>query len=120
MSKTVLTAQNVVALAQDSGLEIQEQSAYFKIYRDQKAIYVAKNKGALARIDLAGFDLDHPAVKTLTEEEAKAKRLGKVRGQVFPKTEDADLVLDAVRSAIERLTDGSKGFKFLASSKTSK
>jgi hypothetical protein len=110
---TAITADQIVARAQEMGLEVQEQSAFYKISKDRKAVYVAKNKGALARIDLAGFELQHPAVQALTEEEAKNLRLGKVRGQIMPKKLGSDeQVTEAVELALMALTDGSTGFKF--------
>lgn len=110
---TAITAEQIVAHARDLGLEVQEQSAFYKIAKDRKAVYVAKNKGALARIDLAGFELQHPAVQTLTEDEAKALRLGKVRGQILPKKlGDDQAVTDAVSHALMALVDGTTGFKF--------
>lgn len=110
---TAITADTIVNRAKELGLEVQEQSAFYKIARDRKAVYVAKNKGALARIDLAGFELQHPAVQTLTEDEAKALRLGKVRGQIMPKKLGSDdQVHEAVDLALMALADGTTGFKF--------
>ncbi len=110
---TAITADSIVSKARDLGLEVQEQSAFYKIGKDRKAVYVAKNKGALARIDLAGFELQHPAVQALTEDEAKALRLGKVRGQIMPKKLGSDeQVLEAVELALMAVADGTPGFKF--------
>lgn len=112
---TKITADTITTLALEHGLEVKEQTGFYKIYKDQKAIYVAKNKGLLARVDFAGFELDHPVVRKLTEDDAKRMKLGKVRAQVFPKHVDNDeQVLEAINLAFTKLTDGSKGFKFLS------
>lgn len=103
--------QTVLAMAQAQGLEVEEQSSFYKIAKDRKALYVSKSKRALARIDLAGFSIQHPSVVQLSAEEAKAKKLGKVRGQIFPKLGAGDWH-GAVAEALTVLNDGNPGIKF--------
>lgn len=77
-----LQVTELVKLAQEQGLAVSETSGFYKVEGRAKGLrlYVAK-KGS--RLDLSGFCVTHPAVKPITEAEAKAKRIGKVRGQVL-------------------------------------
>ena len=88
-------------LIADSGLETVENTSFLKVLGNgnKRKLLVAKKGG---RIDLSGFTFDHPAVLQITEEEAKSKHLGKVRGFVNFEASD-DEVLGVVRDAIALL-----------------
>lgn len=66
-----------------------------------RIVYLAKKGG---RADLNGFTLDHPAIRQISEEEAKTKHLGKVRGTVDFDTPD-EAVLEAFGLALAALTE---------------
>lgn len=54
-----------------------------------KKIYIARKGG---RVDFNGFTVTHDAVVQISADDAKAKHLGKVRGQIdFSKSDDAVL-----------------------------
>jgi hypothetical protein len=83
------------------GLSTEDKSGFTKILGKQKgrAIYVAKKGG---RVDLSGFTVESPAVAQISEEDARQKHLGKVRGQLdFNQADDA--VLSAYDAALEIL-----------------
>lgn len=87
--------------ATTAGLKIEDKSGFLKITGAGKGrtVYVAKKGG---RVDLSGFTVSSPAVKQITEEEARDKHLGKVRGQLdFNQSDDA--VLAAYDSALTEL-----------------
>lgn len=81
--------------AKSAGLTVEEQSGYLKITGSAKGrgVYVARKGG---RVNLGGFTVQAPAVKQISEDEARAKHLGKVRGQL-----DLDQPDDAILSAYE-------------------
>jgi len=57
-----------------------------------------------SRLDLSGFCITHPAVKAISEAEAKARRIGKVRGQVLNALPQAFRA--AYRMALQTLSAG--------------
>lgn len=85
----------------DRKLVVEDKSGFHKIFGNKKGIcvYLAIKGG---RADLSGFCIDHPAVKPLSEQEAKEKHLGKVRGQIDFNRDDKtvlegwNIVLDAL------------------------
>ncbi|MBV8068284.1 MAG: hypothetical protein JO270_00165 [Acidobacteriaceae bacterium] len=84
-------------------LTTEDKSGFTKIVGKQKgrAIYVAKKGG---RVDLSGFTVEAEAVTTISEEDARQKHLGKVRGQLdFNKADDA--VLAAYDAALAVLAE---------------
>jgi hypothetical protein len=83
------------------GLTTEDKSGFTKIVGKTKgrAIYVAKKGG---RVDLSGFTVESPAVAQITEEDARQKHLGKVRGQLDFNAAD-DAVLAAYDAALEVL-----------------
>lgn len=83
------------------GLTVEENKSFKKItgIAKGKAVYVAKKGG---RVDLSGFTLDSPAVTKLTEEEARDKNIGRVRGQFNFGASD-DEVLAAYAEALAEL-----------------
>lgn len=89
--------------AEQMGLRIEDKTSFLKIHGPQKGrnVYVAKKGG---RVDLSGFTVDHPAIRQISEEQARQKHLGKVRGQVdFDK--DDDSVLAAYGAALDVLAE---------------
>ena len=87
-----------------SGLTEVEKTGFFQYAGPAKGrkIYVAKKGG---RVDLSGFSVpDAAAVTQISEEEAKTKHLGKVRGQVNFESTD-ELVLEAIQAAISLLNE---------------
>lgn len=87
----------LVPVIEARGLSVQEQSSFYKIATPGKAVYVSKTKRAITRVDIAGFDLSHPAVSP------PAKPNGKVTGQVDMAHEGA---LDAITQAFDVLING--------------
>lgn len=90
-----------LAIANELGLSVDEKSGFFKIVGSKKgrAIYVAKSGG---RVDISGFTFNDPNVLTMTEEEAKARHLGKVRGQ-FVFSQDESSLLESFRKVLGEL-----------------
>lgn len=79
----------------------KENSGFLKVNAGVKSknVLIAKKGG---RVDLSGFSIENPAVKQLTETEAREKHLGKVRGQIdFNKTDDE--VIAAFAAALAEL-----------------
>ena len=88
---------DLVPALESRDLTVVEQSSFFKIARGGKAVYVSKTKRRVTRVDIAGFDVSHEAVR------APAKKNGKVTGQVDCSHEKA---LDAVVAAFDVLVNG--------------
>lgn len=88
--------------ARIDGLTTEDKSGFTKIVGKTKgrAIYVAKKGG---RVDLSGFTVENPAISQITEEDARQKHLGKVRGQLDFNAAD-DAVLAAYDAAIAILS----------------
>lgn len=72
---------DMLTTAKGMGLVIEDKSGFHKIFGNKKGVcvYLAKNGG---RADLSNFCIDHHAVVGISQEEAKARHIGKVRGQV--------------------------------------
>lgn len=64
-----------------AGLKSEEKSGFYKVTSDAKgkALYLARKGG---RVDLSGFTVTNDAVTQISEETAREKHLGKVRGQL--------------------------------------
>lgn len=107
-----VTPEQLVAMAEDRGLSVEEQASFYKVTRDRKAVYISKSKRGVGRIDLSGFEMDHPAVAPLTAEQAKEMKLGKVRGQIIP-ARTPDGWLEAYSATLDRLCDGTEGYKLV-------
>lgn len=108
MSNTELNAvdrDSLLQLARDLNLTVVEQSAYYRCSWDGSParIYVAKTQ-KVTRVDFADFCPEADGVKTISAEEAKEQRLGKVRGQL-DFTRDNDTVLAAFAAACQQLKD---------------
>jgi len=87
---------DMLAAAKD--LTVDEKSSFYKITGSVKGktVYIAIKGG---RVDLSGFCIEHEAVISLTEEEARRRHLGKVRGQLNFDKGDA-LAMEAYRCAL--------------------
>lgn len=85
----------------DLRLVVEEKSGFYKIFGNKKGvcIYLA-NKGG--RADLSGFSLDIPGIKIISEEAAKERHLGKVRGQVDFDRDDK-IIMEAWRKVLSEL-----------------
>lgn len=82
--------------------DVKRTSAFYKITGSAKkrAVYLAVKGG---RVDLSGFCIDHPAIDSISEELAKQKHLGRVRGQIaFDRVDDAS-AMDAFRMSLREL-----------------
>lgn len=89
--------------AEKAGLKIEEKSGFLKISGVAKGrnVYVARKGG---RVDLSGFTIEASAVKQISEQEARDKHLGKVRG-MLDFDQDDKTVLKAFSAALEKLTE---------------
>lgn len=93
--------EQVEALVTQSGLEVVKNTGFLKVVgKENKLKLLVAIKGG--RIDLSGFTIESPAVTQVTEDEAKAKHLGKVRGFVNFDASD-DEVLAVVKQALKML-----------------
>ena len=84
-----------------AGLNLDEMSGFTKLTGPdkRKRVLVAKKGG---RVDLSGFTVEAAAIKQISEQEARDKHLGKVRGQIdFNKADDE--VLAAFSAACTEL-----------------
>jgi len=97
-----IASEKFMEIVNELGMTSEEQSAFYKISVGTRAAYVAKTK-KVSRGDFSGFEgIKHPAVKRLTEQDAKDLKLGKVRAQLdFSKTDDR--VLEAFRGSLEMM-----------------
>lgn len=83
------------------GLTAVENSGFLKVNGGVKGknVLIAKKGG---RVDLSGFSLSEAAVRQVSEQEARDKHLGKVRGQIdFDKSDDE--VLASFTAALAEL-----------------
>lgn len=89
--------------AKSAGMNIEPQSGFLKVSAPNvkgRQIYIAKKGG---KVNLAGFTVADKAIIQLTEEEARQKHLGKVRGTLdFNQTDEA--VLHAYDKALKELS----------------
>ena len=93
---TAITFDSLLPGISLSGIAVIEQSAFYKIAKDKKAMYIAKTKRSVTRIDISGFTVTHPAVSP------PKKKNGKVTGQIQM---SHPLALEAVAIALTHVTD---------------
>ena len=91
-----LVITEVEELCVELGLTLLEQTSFYKIAVEKKAIYVSKTKKCITRIDISGFEVPHVAIV------APVKKNGKVTGQLMVSHPDAR---EALVEAFEGLTD---------------
>lgn len=114
---TNVKVDQVLEVCREVGCVVGEVRSYFVIEApnfNKKCLYVGKAKRRLTRIDLSGFVAeDHDAITHLSAEEAKALKLGAVRGQIEPKKlrDETIDVLDAVRQLALQILEDEEGFK---------
>lgn len=90
--------EKLMEIVEELGLSAEPMSAYYKVACGDKAVYITRTQ-KVSRVDLSGFTIKHPAVKELSEEDARALKLGRVRAQLdFSKSEER--VLEAFRSSL--------------------
>lgn len=92
-------------IAKQMGLSCDEKSGFYKIVGAQKgrAVYLAKRGG---RVDISGFTVDDVVgVTVISEEEAKRRHIGKVRGQMLFDGSDETLV-SSFKTVLERMVNG--------------
>ncbi len=77
-------------LALATGKTVEDKSGFHKITGKSKgrAVYLAKKGG---RVDASGFTITNDAVTQISEEVAKDKHLGRVRGQIDFEKSDAEV-----------------------------
>jgi hypothetical protein len=90
--------EQIVTMVKASGLEIVENTGFLKVVGNgnKNKLLVAIKGG---RVDLSGFTLENAAVIQVSEADAKAKHLGKVRGFVNFDASD-EQVLEVIREAL--------------------
>jgi hypothetical protein len=92
-------------IAKQMGLNVDEKSGFYKITGTQKgrSVYLARRGG---RVDISGFTvIDVEGVTVISEEEAKRRHIGKVRGQMLFDGSNQSLV-DSFRIVLERMVNG--------------
>jgi len=89
-------------IATELGFEQEEKSGFIKVTSPGRTakLYVAKKGG---RVDLS-FGLEYIGIKQITEEEAKQRHLGKVRGQLDFDASD-ECVVEAFRQALKFIAE---------------
>jgi hypothetical protein len=91
-------------LVLDAGLTETENTGFYVVRGaagKTRTVYIAKKGG---RVDLNGFTVEHAGVTQVTEEEAKKKHLGKVRG-VLDFDQSDEVVLAAFGEALAALAE---------------
>jgi hypothetical protein len=81
----------------DAGLTVKPKTGFEQVSSGNgngRKAYVAKKGG---RVDFSGFTVDGPAIIQISEADAKAKHLGRVRGQI-----DFDCSDDEILAAVDR------------------
>jgi len=93
--------EQIVALVKGAGLEVVENTGFLKVVGNgnKNKLLVAIKGG---RVDLSGFTIESPAVIQVSEADAKAKHLGKVRGFVNFDASD-EQVLEVISEALSVL-----------------
>jgi hypothetical protein len=88
-------------LVSEQQLEVKEMSGFLKVNGGvkKKNLYIAKKGGC---VDFSGFTVESDAVTQISEAEAKAKHLGKVRGRLNFEKSDKE-VLEAFSAALKSL-----------------
>jgi PHD/YefM family antitoxin component YafN of YafNO toxin-antitoxin module len=73
--------EQMMALIQARGLVIDEKSSFYQVTGNVKGlkVYVAIKGG---RVDTSGFSFEHPGLELITEEQARNRHIGKVRGTI--------------------------------------
>lgn len=96
-SESTVDVEALTKMATDLKLPVKVQSSFVKIGKGPRRVYVARSG---KRIDLSGFSFSGKAVTEFTEEEAKQRKLGRVRAQIDP---TVDGWLDSLKKALGML-----------------
>ncbi len=85
---------SLLARARALGMTVDDVGAFYKVGRTPgRTVYLSRNG---RRLDLTGFTVEHPLVRPIGAEEARDRRLGRVRGQVLDvSTEELPGVFEA-------------------------
>lgn len=72
----------LLGIASSMGLTVDQAGGFHKVTGPAagRAVYLAVRGN---RIDLSGFSVEHPAISQVSEQQARERRLGRVRGQVL-------------------------------------
>ena len=94
LQETLLSRARDASLA----LSIEEKTGFLKVSgaTPGRKVYISKKGG---QVDLSGFTVESTAVNQITEEEARTRHLGKVRGRIDFSKPDED-VLSAFSAAL--------------------
>lgn len=93
--------EKALELVRDAGFKPEEMAAYWKVSVGGRSVYIAKTQ-KVSRIDISGFEFNHPAVKKYSDSDAKDLKMGKVRAQIdFSKSDDK--VIEALQTALALL-----------------
>lgn len=81
---TYVAFAQIETLVKAEGLTMLQGAAFMRINdprNENRRVYIAKTK-EVGRVDISGYEPKAPGVIPLTKDEAKAKRIGNVRGQL--------------------------------------
>lgn len=93
--------ESLMERARASAAMVTDSPTNYKLTckQNDRRIYVFKSQ---LRVDISGFSVSHPGIRTLTEEEARDMHLGKVRGQLL--FDDRAQTLAGFDMALEELS----------------
>ncbi len=95
-----MTVDELLTIARQYRVPIEEKQAWWKLGAGSRRVYVAKGRDA-TRIHLTGLEeLSHVAVTPLSESEAAQRHLGRVRGEIVVSRHPRALVLEAFTRAL--------------------
>jgi uracil-DNA glycosylase len=99
--------EELMAIAREYGLEPESpKMQWTKVPgRSGLKIYLqhSDRRGCCRRVHLSGFTFEHPAIRQISEREAKEKHLGNVRGEILLDALTRDDGIDAFRRAIRHI-----------------
>ena len=103
--KAHITKEAIISEVRRLGLPLEEQAAYFKVERLPYVVHFAKSL-RVRRIHLKGFeDISHPAIRRMSAEEAKKKRLGNVSAEL-DSTQPESVFRDGVLTCLRVMAGG--------------
>jgi hypothetical protein len=101
-----VNVDELLAIARQYQVPIEEKQAWWKIGAGPRRVYVAKGKEA-SRIHLTGLEeMSHAAITPLSESEASERHLGRVRGEILVSRHAGAVVLDAFTKALRMIQPG--------------
>jgi len=107
-----INSDELLEVIRGKGLTVELMAAFNKCSDENGGparIYVAKTQ-KVSRVHLAGFTLNRPGVRQISEREARDLRMGSVRGEL-DFTEDRSIVLEALSKACEAVKIVNRGSK---------